>query len=419
MIDIIHILLGKKRYTPGPLRGHGCVSQGAAASGRLFNFLKQGRAGPVNTATTSSARKRGAMDSEVIIGPRKSTTTTSSGPTGSARQENIPSSSESTKSKRARTFCTSSKLSIRSELLPPKWPKYVSGAVVPVRKNKGVAAWLVRQIVAHTYIGKTYKNRVDFDALNDDEKFACAASMWTGAVSVLQYQGTGCGPSAKAERIARRMYGCYPPGHVFKALSRDRLASQCQHELCPYCYARRVVNMFVDLAKAFKNRPKDSRIWISPIYTFDNRKKFAKKLRTKRPACAAVFHFPTGETKGDDNWRIHGVMMTDDPGKFRDRKYKRRIYNANQIAKALAIWMRYPRPWYARGVVPTARLMTHLFSTLPDSKRRYQTYGVIRDDWYPGRSMLDWKAYDAGAPQDVIDTHERKRSASQIDPGES
>ena len=88
-----------------------------------------------------------------------------------------------------------------------------------------------------------------------------------------------------------------------------------------------------------------------------------------------MFHFPTGETKGNDNWRIHGVMMTDDPEKFRDRKYKRRIYNANQIAKALAIWMRYP-----------------------------------------GRSMLDWKAYDAGAPQEVIDRHERKGSASPQQP---
>jgi hypothetical protein len=313
--------------------------------------------------------------------------------------------------KRTGTYCSKSELTIRSELLPPKWPKYVSKAVVPTRKSKGVGAWLARQIVAHTYTQKAYRNKVNLAALNDDEKFACAATMWTEAVSVLQYQGTGYGSSAKAERMARRMYGCYPPGYKFGSLWRERPTwDLCHHELCPYCYARRVVGIFVDLDNAFKHRPEGSEIWISAFYTFDNRKEFAKKLRKIRPACAAAFYLPTGQTDGEDGWKIHGVMMTDDPEKFQARKYKRRIYNSKQIAMALSIWMRYPRPWYSRGVVQTARPMAHLFASLPDGKQRYATFGAARADCVPGSSFMDWKAYDAGVPQGVIEEWERKRA---------
>jgi hypothetical protein len=364
MTDVILFSSGKIRNTPGRCAASACFL-GRAASGPPFSPPNRKRGATTSELTEGALNEHQATPdrSELIISaPKKKRTRTDR--------------SELKSTKRAGTFCSKSELTIRPELLPPKWPKYVSKAVVPTCRSKGVGAWLARQIVAHTYTQRAYGKKVNFAALNDDEKFACAASMWTGAVSVLQYNGTGCGSSAKAERLARRMYGCYPPGHLFGSLSRQRQDAYCKHELCPYCYARRVVNMFKDLANAFKNRPEGSEIWISAFYTFDNRKEFAKKLCKIRPACAAAFYLPTGQTDGDDGWKIHGVMMTDDPEKFRTRKYKRRIYNSNQIARALAMWMRYPRPWYARGAVKTAQLMAHVFASLPDGKHRYSTFGV-------------------------------------------
>lgn len=277
-------------------------------------------------------------------------------------------------------------------MLPTGWPKFPKTGK-PEQPASGLASRLVREIVSSAYVPSVYGGRVDWNALNQDERYACAATKWFKTVSRLQYHGTGGPKSSRTELSIRRMFGCPTAGYLWEGYSGGPVLT-CSTAICPYCYARRVAVMFTDLCVANSRRPDGAKIWISSFYLVDGKKAFLDRVRRIRPAAASLMYHPIGTTPDDDKWLIRGVMLTDDRRKVHGRKYVRRIYNQSGIVKSLSAWMTYPVGWYRLGLIRTAGKMVDLFSQLKPGIQKYSVLGACRDDFVPGSSWFDFKGND-------------------------
>ncbi len=170
----------------------------------------------------------------------------------------------------------------------------------------------------------------------------------------------------------------------------------CDVPICPYCHSRRVAEFYNGLHDTFKTRPEGSKVWLSPLYLVETRKKFYSQLIKWKLASAYVFYHPRVDADVDrqpgdspipsPDWLIRGVLMTNHTESAKARKYRKRIHNRNHIVSALSAWLRYPRMWYFSGTVRAASTAVRLLAEIPSNTWQRASFGVGRVDSHPTMS---------------------------------
>lgn len=283
--------------------------------------------------------------------------------------------------------------SVRPEVLPSGWPKFLrSGA--PVVRPSTLLAELHRTIVRRTYPLKFFQKKVEWSKLHHDEQYACVASIWTMVLNRLQFNPELRGRSSAVELLVRRMYGCCLIGY-------DRNGPDprsCGLPVCPYCYARRVGYLYTDLLRAFQRRPEGSKIYVCPfLVDAMTRLEFQKRLRAIRPAAGAYFLHPLqGQdySKKEALLQVQGVMLSDSRAVFKGRPSIRRVHSRQHLSSAVARWFWYPRLWSLNGPRLGAVQTLHMFASLPPGMRLYQTHGAASETYRPGCGHFDFTTLD-------------------------
>lgn len=259
---------------------------------------------------------------------------------------------------------------IRREVLDVndlQWPDGLS----PCGIYPGVCSWLCRELLARTFREDRFTNSGRFTSwagLNQQERCVLAADRW------VRYRETFL---RSVPRLLARAEGCRPWGFV-----TDR-GADCDVHGCPFCWVHQIVDRFQLLRKAIRERTQPgARVWVAWESHYRT-KLLARKVVDKiRPRPAAALSVRTWRPYDVCDLRVLAVGSGKGP---RGCRYLHRKYD---LAAVFARVLRYPTYWDTR--LPSLGWVRA--SATPKNFGAFAVYGACREDWVPGKSMLDWAA---------------------------